>query len=683
MRLVAAVLAACCLAAAEAAPPGVIQLANIDSIVGFPEEFEARAFATDSRGAVYIAGTLESVPAGATAEFTTGEFHEANILVVKMDDALARVLYKVVIGGSGTEILYAMAVTEAGEVYLSGITRSKDFPATAKLDQPPSTADDQQAFVVKLNAAGEQIVYSALLGGGVKPTAIAVDAGGAALIAGNAEASSMPTTPGVQNPFPPPHGTGAFLAKLNAAGDQIAFAAAYNIPEITALSVLADGNLLFASSAFLKIVTRGASNEITSTPINVDEPTLSRDDAGNIYVAGRQRFQPQLLVQKYSPDGKRLLLERSIPGELNLQGRTPLAIGIGGRMHLFHQQATNLPTLNTVEPCMANLPPPAGYAGSVRSGTPAEGVHTVLGPDGATLWATFTADVEGAAMAGGSAEILALQRRLVWTQGVPLGKPSFRVVRIDPGFIGEERQYIGCTGHGATFTPMPLSPGALMLLFGGRLGPDAGVLFEAADGRVPYETGGTTVTVDGEPAPVVYAQDRQVNFLTPWTVRTGGELVPVCIRYGGEESCVLMATAPAAPGFVRHGDASLVWHEDGALNSPDNRAAPGSVVSFVFTGAGKLAGAVEDGAFNGADFVPLEAQVSASFIQIAPCRFCGLTIIPVEVLEVGSAPYELLGVSRVKVRIPPGFNAGFSIALSLPGQPGASYTAYGGLWVVQ
>lgn len=683
MRLVVAVLVACCLAAAEDTPPGVLQLANIDAIIGFPEEFEASAFAVDSKGAVYIAGTLESVPADATAQFTKGELHEPNILVIKVDRALERVLYKVVIGGSGRELLYAMAVSENGEVYLAGITRSKDFPSTANLDQPPSTPDDQQAFVVKLSAAGDRIVYSALLGGGVHPTAIAMDADGSAVIAGNADASSFPTTPGVQNPFPPPRGTSAFLAKLKATGDGIVFAGAYDIPDITALSVLRDGNIVFAGTAFLAIVTPGASAEIASTRIHVSSPTLALDDAGNIYVAGRHWLESHLVVQKFSPDAKRLLLEQSVAGEANLQGRSPLAIGGGGRMHLFHRQAPNLPTRNSVETCMGTRPPPAGYAGSVRSDTPPEGVHTVLDPDGRTVLATFTADAEGAAIAGADGNILALQRHLVWTQGVPVGTPSYRVARLDPGFIGEERQYIGCTGHGGTFVPMPLSPGALMILFGGRMGPHAGVPFQAANSRVPFETGGTTVTVDGQPAPVVYAQDRQVNFLTTWAVRTDGELVPVCVRYHGEESCVTMPTAPVAPGFVRHGNASLVWNEDGTINSPENRARTGSVVSFVFTGAGRLAREAVDGAYNGAGFVPLEAEVSASFIQLVPCRFCGLTTVPAEVLEVGSAPNELLGVSRIKVRIPPGINVSFSMRLSLPGSPGVSYEAGGGLWVEQ
>ncbi|MBN2564866.1 MAG: hypothetical protein JXB46_04065, partial [Candidatus Eisenbacteria bacterium] len=216
MRLVLAVLAGCCLAAAEELPAGVDQLVNIDAIVGFPEEFEAEAIAVDPQGAVYIAGTLESVPDGVTALFTTGEFGKANVLVVKMDAELEHVLYKVIIGGSDREILYAMAVSETGEVFLCGVTESRDFPETANFEQPPSSPNDQRAFVLKLNAAGDRLAYSALLDAGVGPHAIAVDADGAALIAGRASGLSLPTTPGVQYPFPPPDHFRSFLAKLNA-----------------------------------------------------------------------------------------------------------------------------------------------------------------------------------------------------------------------------------------------------------------------------------------------------------------------------------------------------------------------------------------------------------------------------------------------------------------------------------
>jgi len=272
------------------------------------------------------------------------------------------------------------------------------------------------------------------------------------------------------------------------------------------------------------------------------------DEAGDVYLAGRLSVGLQIRVQKFSPDGSELLFVRTFDGSWNRIRRTPLVIGSNGRLHMFHTQSANIPTLHTVQTCAGNLPPPAGYAGLALRFIPEEGAHAVLGPDGATLYHTFTPDVQDALLSPVDGSIVAIQRRILYDAETGEPQASYQWARIDPGFIAENHQVIGCVGHGATYDPLPLSPGALMVAFGSRLGPADGALFEPVEGRVPFEVAGTTVTADSAPAPVVYAQDGQVNFLTPWPIRTDGELARICVQYGGEESCVMAGTAPVAGG---------------------------------------------------------------------------------------------------------------------------------------
>jgi uncharacterized protein (TIGR03437 family) len=40
------------------------------------------------------------------------------------------------------------------------------------------------------------------------------------------------------------------------------------------------------------------------------------------------------------------------------------------------------------------------------------------------------------------------------------------------------------------------------------------------DALVPADLAETSITVDGRPAPMLYAQDSQVNFIVPWSTRT-------------------------------------------------------------------------------------------------------------------------------------------------------------------
>jgi hypothetical protein len=60
------------------------------------------------------------------------------------------------LGGSGTDQGYGVAVDAAGNLYLTGATASSNFPTTAG----PSYAGNTDAFVAKLNAAGNQLQFT-------------------------------------------------------------------------------------------------------------------------------------------------------------------------------------------------------------------------------------------------------------------------------------------------------------------------------------------------------------------------------------------------------------------------------------------------------------------------------------------------------------------------------------------
>jgi hypothetical protein len=70
--------------------------------------------------------------------------------VVELTANGSAVTNRTIIGGTGQDQGYGIAVTPAGDVYMSGFTQSKDFPATAPLSTPIDY--DLQAFVVKLGA---------------------------------------------------------------------------------------------------------------------------------------------------------------------------------------------------------------------------------------------------------------------------------------------------------------------------------------------------------------------------------------------------------------------------------------------------------------------------------------------------------------------------------------------------
>jgi hypothetical protein len=77
-----------------------------------------------------------------------------------------QIVWASLLGGSGSDLGYAIAVTPNGQAYVTGYTTSTNFP-TKPLSWIPSEPDlaDTDAFVTKFNLDGTQIDWSTYLGG--------------------------------------------------------------------------------------------------------------------------------------------------------------------------------------------------------------------------------------------------------------------------------------------------------------------------------------------------------------------------------------------------------------------------------------------------------------------------------------------------------------------------------------
>jgi hypothetical protein len=160
---------------------------------------------------------------GGEVGFTVASYDRDKTLVI--DPTLA---YSTFLGGSGAtqgtlrgEDGNAMAVDGAGNVYVTGLTTSPDFPITPGSYQatyPGSTC----AYVTKLNPSGTALVYSTYLAG-ASAFGIAIDGSGSAYITGVA-VSPFPTTPGAYQPTNHAGGLGnAFITKLNPSGTALVY----------------------------------------------------------------------------------------------------------------------------------------------------------------------------------------------------------------------------------------------------------------------------------------------------------------------------------------------------------------------------------------------------------------------------------------------------------------------------
>jgi hypothetical protein len=222
------------LAAYDANQPLVIDpvILSYSTYLGGTSFEEGRGIAVDVNGNAYVMGktgnTLPTTLGASQPAFSGG----SDAFVAKLNSTGSALVYSTYLGGSRTELGYAITVDADGSAYLTGATSSTDFPTTPGAFQlacdggPVNANGDCQwdAFVTKLNATGSELVYSTYLGGSFLDggQGIAVDSDGNAYVAGATQSSNFPTTPGS---FQPSQSgcCGAFVTKLNPSGSALVY----------------------------------------------------------------------------------------------------------------------------------------------------------------------------------------------------------------------------------------------------------------------------------------------------------------------------------------------------------------------------------------------------------------------------------------------------------------------------
>lgn len=126
------------------------------------------------------------------------------------------------LGGRGYDSLSGLALDRLGNIYITGDTKSANFPVKNPVDGTLS-GSGYDMIIVKMDPTAKRLVYSTYLGGSDwdSGSAITVDATGAAYVGGWTKSRDFP----VKNAFDPTFNgnyDGVFL-KLSPAGDALVF----------------------------------------------------------------------------------------------------------------------------------------------------------------------------------------------------------------------------------------------------------------------------------------------------------------------------------------------------------------------------------------------------------------------------------------------------------------------------
>lgn len=245
--------------------------------------------------------------------------------------------------------------------------------------------------------------------------------------------------------------------------------------------------------------------------------------------------------------------------------------------------------------------------------------------------------------------------------------------------------------NAASFSADALAPGELVTIFGRNLGPGAMALASPAGGAYPTQLAGTRVLVNNVAAPIIYTSAGALTAIVPFRVlpQTRADVV---VEYQGTRSPpVSIFVANGAPGFFTldssgSGPAAILNVDSAtgavSVNSRQNPASRGGIITAYFTGAGqtdppstdgvvatdvgRLAQRLEAGLdFFGASNGRIGNGQDATRCEVNPgCQ-------PVEVLYAGPAPGIVAGVIQVNMRLPNSQSASGTHSLGI---------SVGGVW---
>jgi|GEM_PF-1947388 len=162
--------------------------------LGGSENDESYGITTDIYGDAFVTGytsssnfpvlnPIKSFSGGGTDAFVTELSPGGNGLV-----------YSTYLGGNSWDYGRGIKVDTLGQMYLTGYTKSTDFPVMNAIQSSLATVWYYDAFVTKLNSDGNQFMYSTYLGGSDEDEGlgIAIDQTGAAYITGYTKSWDFP-----------------------------------------------------------------------------------------------------------------------------------------------------------------------------------------------------------------------------------------------------------------------------------------------------------------------------------------------------------------------------------------------------------------------------------------------------------------------------------------------------------
>ncbi len=324
-----------------------------------------------------------------------------------------------VFGGSDNESLNDVDVDNAGNIYVTGSTRSADFPTRNPLF--PNFAGGRDVFIAKFDSTAQNMIWATFLGGSASDSGsgLAVGAGGDVHVVGTTSSADFPLRDAMQQN----HGGGSdgFVAKLSTDGDVLewsTFLGGAGSDSARAVEIDLAGNILIGGST--------SSADFPATAGALRETLGGEQDC---------------FVSKLASSGQGLIFSSFLGGG-GRESCSAIALTEDGEVAIVGaSDSTDFPTTaGAFQPALNPKPSPIpgiDFADAVAAVLNADGSDLVygsyIGGAGDDFASAVAIDPTGKVWLGGGTNSADFPVTLDADQPTPLFDSNAWIARLDPG----------------------------------------------------------------------------------------------------------------------------------------------------------------------------------------------------------------------------------------------------------
>jgi hypothetical protein len=314
-----------------ALPVVIDPVLSYSTFLGGASRDDAKAIAVDSAGHAYVVGYTTSAnfpTVNAYDDSLNATYSAPDVFITKLSADGGSLVFSTFVGGSFHDWGRGIAVNAQGESYVTGTTRSSNFPQVG--GQGRLGGDD--AFILKLAALGDNLIYCTFVGGSKTDNgwAIAVDKEGCAYVAGNTNSIDFMTV----NAYCDHHsGQGdAFMTKVSPDGENLIFS-----------TYLGGSNNERGTGI---AVDHNNSPYIAGNTMSPDLPMVNAFDSS--YGSGGASGTNDVFVAKFTPQGDQLAYSTYLGGDQD-EWWVGIAVDSSGSAYIGGFTYGEFPTVNAID----------------------------------------------------------------------------------------------------------------------------------------------------------------------------------------------------------------------------------------------------------------------------------------------------------------------------------------------